>query len=270
MASLLQSPDVASVSGIGRSPVLFNLCFNTLSTKIRTFAVDREIRRNRRIGATGFRVCASTGECRVSASGSVQNLGNYCYFSAPTRRSWTHVQGGDDKENYYVNAGHAIRTLRDEFPGIFYREPSFDIYREDITFKDPVNTFVGIKNYKLICWALRINGRIFFKALWVDIISVRQPVENTVLIRWAVHGIPRVPWESHGRFDGTSEYKLDRNGKIFEHRVDNVAMNSPPKFRVVSVEELIQALGCPSSARPTCFETLSSLVNFIPFLITSL
>lgn len=33
------------------------------------------------------------------------------------------------KQDYYVNAGYAIRTIREEFPELFYRELSFDIYR---------------------------------------------------------------------------------------------------------------------------------------------
>jgi len=124
-------------------------------------------------------------------------------------------------------------------------------------FKDPMNTFIGIENYKSIFWALRFHGKVFFKALWVDISSVWQPVENVIMVRWTVHGIPRVLWESRGRFDGTSEYKLDKQGKIFEHRVDNIATNSPPRFKVLSVAELIQSIGCPSTARPTYFETSS-------------
>ncbi|KAK1275257.1 hypothetical protein QJS04_geneDACA011154 [Acorus gramineus] len=128
--------------------------------------------------------------------------------------------------------------------------------RDDIIFKDPLNTFAGLDNYKKIFWALRFTMRIFFKSVWVDIVRVWQPVENVIMIRWIVHGIPRVPWESYGRFDGTSEYKLDKNGKIYEHKVDNVALNSPPKFRVLSVEELIQSLGCPSSPKPTYFEII--------------
>ncbi|CAA7397386.1 unnamed protein product [Spirodela intermedia] len=179
-------------------------------------------------------------------------------FSAPSPlpslKQQPQREGDGDKQKYYVNMGYAIRTLREEFPVIFYREPSFDIYREDVVFKDRINTFVGIDNYRRIFWALRISGRMFFKALWLDIVSIWQPAENVVMIRWIVHGIPRVPWDSHGRFDGTSEFKLDGDGKIFEHRVDNVAVNSPPKFRVLAVEELIQSLGCPSAPGPTFFE----------------
>lgn len=166
----------------------------------------------------------------------------------------------EEKQNYYVNTGNAIRTLREEFPELFYRDLTFDIYRDDIVFKDPLNTFVGIENYKSILWALRFNGRIFFKALWVDIVSVWQPSENTIMIRWIVHGIPRVPWESRGRFDATSEYKLDKNGKIYEHSVHNIALNAPPRFKVISVNDLIRSLGCPSIPKPTYFEiSLASL-----------
>jgi len=46
--------------------------------------------------------------------------------------------------------------------------------------------------------------------------------------RWTVHGIPRVPWEAEGIFDGVSTYKLDSAGKIFEHSVDNMILRDPP------------------------------------------
>ncbi|XVE77217.1 hypothetical protein DITRI_Ditri13aG0043900 [Diplodiscus trichospermus] len=86
-------------------------------------------------------------------------------------------------------------------------------------------------------WALRFHGRIFFKALWLEIVSVWQPTENVIMVCWTVHGIPRVPWESRHRFDGTSEYKLDKNG----------------------VEDIIRStIGSPLTPRPTYFEISSS------------
>ncbi|XP_040380602.1 uncharacterized protein LOC102702758 isoform X2 [Oryza brachyantha] len=36
--------------------------------------------------------------------------------------------GGEEQRRYYVNLGDAIRTLREELPTAFYREPSFHIY----------------------------------------------------------------------------------------------------------------------------------------------
>ncbi|KZV57656.1 hypothetical protein F511_03116 [Dorcoceras hygrometricum] len=164
----------------------------------------------------------------------------------------------EERRNYYVNTGYAIRTLREEFPELFHKELSFDIYRDDIVFKDPYNTFAGIENYKSIFWSLRFYGGILFRALWVDIVSVWQPSENMIMVRWIVHGIPRIPWESRSRFDGTSEYKMDKNGKIYEHRVHNIALNGQNKFQVLGVEQMIQALGCPSTPKPTYFEFSSA------------
>lgn len=201
-----------------------------------------------------FKVRLGVKDTGATVLGSNQTLRLYGQFSAPVKPS----KEEEEKQNYYLNMGYAIRTLREEFPDLFYRELSFDIYRDDIVFKDPLNTFVGIDNYKSILWALRFHGRIFFKALWLDIVSVWQPVENVVMVRWTVHGIPRVPWESRGRFDGTSEYKLDKNGKVFEHRVHNIALNSPPKFHVQAVEDILRSVGCPSTPRPTYFEISSS------------
>ena len=50
-------------------------------------------------------------------------------------------------------------------------------------------------------------------------------------LRWTVRGIPRVPWETEGIFDGISEYKLDKQGKIYEHKITNVQMRDPPLAR---------------------------------------
>ncbi|GMJ01391.1 hypothetical protein like AT2G46220 [Hibiscus trionum] len=193
----------------------------------------------------------------TTVSDLCQSLRLYGQFSAPVKRGSKPSKEEEEKQNYYVNMGYAIRTLREEFPDIFYKELNFDIYRDDIVFKDPLNIFMGIDNYKSIFWALRFHGRIFFKALWLDIISVWQPMEDVIMVRWTIHGIPRVPWECRGRFDGTSEYKLDKNGKIYEHRVDNIAPNSPPKYHVLAVEDLIRFIGCPSTPRPTYFEISS-------------
>ncbi|XP_060964280.1 uncharacterized protein LOC115705882 isoform X2 [Cannabis sativa] len=161
-------------------------------------------------------VCAKVREFEVRVSERNQNVSLYGQFSAPVKQGSKPSKEEEEKQKYYVNMGYAIRTIREEFPELFYRELSFDIY------------------------------------------SVWQPMENVIMVRWTVHGIPRVPWESRGRFDGTSAYKLDKEGKIFEHRVHNIALNSPPKFKVLGVQDIIQSLGCPSTPKPTFFENSSS------------
>lgn len=41
----------------------------------------------------------------------------------------------------------------------------------------------------------------------------------------------QVPWEAEGIFDGISQYKLDNQGKVYEHSVDNVMLRDPPMAR---------------------------------------
>lgn len=166
----------------------------------------------------------------------------------------------DQRNDFYVNLGLAVRTLREDLPLIFTKDLNYDIYRDDVTFIDPLNTFTGIEKYKLIFWALRFHGRILFREISLDVLRIWQPSENMILIRWNLRGIPRVPWEAKGEFQGTSRYKLDRNGKIYEHRVDNLAFNLPQTLQpAASVLDLVTA--CPASPNPT-FSCSSSWVEF--------
>ncbi|XP_027355912.1 uncharacterized protein LOC113865510 [Abrus precatorius] len=153
------------------------------------------------------------------------------------------------KDEFYVNLGLAVRTLREDMPLIFIKDINYDIYRDDITFMDPLNTFSGIEKYKLIFWALRFHGKILFREISLDVYRIWQPSENMILIRWNLRGVPRVPWEAKGEFQGTSRYKLDRNGKIYEHKVDSLAFNFPQTMKPVSVLDLVTA--CPPSPNPT-------------------
>lgn len=176
--------------------------------------------------------------------------------------------GKERSPDYYANVGDAIRTLREDIPVLFYKElncewflmpispysngqmtvtphatlsVSFfcklftvfmhvadEIYREDIVFRDPSLHFKGLKNYKLIFWSLRFHGRLFFSRLLVDVLRIWQPEDHQIKLRWRVHGIPRVWWEAEGTLDGVSTYKLDSDGRIYEHMVDNVQLRDPP------------------------------------------
>ncbi|XP_021901387.1 uncharacterized protein LOC110817243 [Carica papaya] len=154
------------------------------------------------------------------------------------------------KDDFYVNLGIAVRTLREDLPFLFTRDLNYDIYRDDVTFVDPLNTFTGIENYKLIFWALRFHGKILFREISLEVYRIWQPSENVILIRWNLKGIPRVPWEAKGQFQGTSRYKLDRNGKIYEHKVDNLAFNFPQSLKpAATVLDFVSA--CPASPNPT-------------------
>ncbi|GAX75857.1 hypothetical protein CEUSTIGMA_g3300.t1 [Chlamydomonas eustigma] len=134
------------------------------------------------------------------------------------------------RNEYFANVGDAIRTLREDIPSLFNRDLNYDIYRDDIVFRDTRNSLHGKRDYKILFWSLRFHGRIFFSKLSVDVKRVWQPEESVIKMRWTVIGIPRVPWDAEGIFDGISTYKLDSEGKIYEHSVDNLILRDPPLF----------------------------------------
>ncbi|PAN40066.1 hypothetical protein PAHAL_7G289300 [Panicum hallii] len=177
--------------------------------------------------------------------------------STPTKNRG---KGGGDpqRSDFYLNLGTAVRTLRDDLPDIFVREPNYDIYREDITFIDPLNTFHGIDNYKTIFWALRFHGRLLFREIGLDVSRIWQLTENSIVVRWELWGTPRVPWESYGCFSGTSRYKVDRNGKIYEHKVDNLALDFPRSVaKVGSIADMVVAT-CPPSPNLTFWDVVGT------------
>ena len=55
-----------------------------------------------------------------------------------------------------------------------------EIYRPDVVFRDPKNTFKGLRNYQTIFWSLRFHGSLFFSTLRVDVSRLWQ-LEETVL-----------------------------------------------------------------------------------------
>jgi hypothetical protein len=110
-----------------------------------------------------------------------------------------------------------IEVLKQDLPTLFEQDISYDIYSEDIWFRDPVNKFKGKFNYRIIFWTLRFHGQLFFTELAFDLHDVSQTDESTILATWTVRGVLRVPWKARLFFNGYSTYKLNDQGLIFEH-----------------------------------------------------
>lgn len=121
-------------------------------------------------------------------------------------------------ENIYQSRVEgAIKTLQTELPSLFETDLSYDIYTKDIYFRDPVNTFKGKFNYRIIFWTLRFHGKLFFTSLYFDLHDIKQTAPDTILANWTVRGTLRVPWKGSILFNGYSTYKLTPEGLIYEH-----------------------------------------------------
>ena len=110
-----------------------------------------------------------------------------------------------------------IKTLKQDLPTLFQKDIFYDIYTQDIYFKDPVNTFKYKFNYRIIFWTLRFHARLFFTQIYFDVHEISQSAEDTILAKWTVRGVLRVPWKAGLLFNGYSTYKLNQDNLIYEH-----------------------------------------------------
>lgn len=125
-----------------------------------------------------------------------------------------------DSTNDLTNADRIpqiIATLKADLPHLFQHDITYDIYTSDIYFCDPVNTFKGKLNYRIIFWTLRFHARLFFTQIFFDLHEVTHPSPDIILATWTVRGTLRVPWKSQIFFNGYSTYKLNATGQIYEH-----------------------------------------------------
>ncbi|BAZ01234.1 hypothetical protein NIES37_52330 [Tolypothrix tenuis PCC 7101] len=110
-----------------------------------------------------------------------------------------------------------IEILKQDLPTLFEKDISYDIYTQDIYFRDPVNKFKYKFNYRIIFWTLRFHAQLFFTQIFFDLHEVYQSAEDTILAKWTVRGVLRVPWKAKIFFNGYSTYKLNQENLIYEH-----------------------------------------------------
>lgn len=127
MAFLIHSPEISTVSAKVFSTTNPNPKF--LKTTLSISRNDEKVRSTARINAS----------LKDFAGSWDQNVRLYGLYSAPVKQgSKQRKEKEEEKQNYYVNMGYAIRTLREDFPDLFYRELGFDIYRFEF---DPLSLF---------------------------------------------------------------------------------------------------------------------------------
>jgi len=102
---------------------------------------------------------------------------------------------------------------------------------ETITTRDPEKQHIimGKDKYKGMYKTVRWHGKFFFSKLKVDILRIWQPKDKTIAVRWTVAAVPRLLngiIDSTFYLDGISEYKLNDEGFIYQHKVSNVDLGT--------------------------------------------
>lgn len=121
MALLIHSPEISTAPQIAHNPNPKPCNFNSF----RPSTNGKAIGTNRRV-----KISCKVRDYAVLDLGLDQIVRPYGQFSVPVKQgSRSSKEEEEEKQNYYLNLGYAIRTLREEFPDLFYKELSFGIYR---------------------------------------------------------------------------------------------------------------------------------------------
>ncbi len=94
----------------------------------------------------------------------------------------------------------------------FPENQSFELYAEDVYFKDPLNQFQGVAKYREMIGFIQkwfINTR-------MEVYSIDQQ-DNAINTRWTLYWQAPFPWKPQMAITGRSEMKLNAEGLICSH-----------------------------------------------------
>eukprot|EP00808_Paulinella_micropora_P017674 g77395.t1 len=112
---------------------------------------------------------------------------------------------------------YMCEVLRQDLPTLFEKDVTYDIYTDDMIFRDPVNKFNGKFGYRVVWWTLRFHGKLFFTQLAFDLHDVHATDADTIMAFWTVRGRLLLPYRTQLFFHGNSTYKVNPDGYIYEH-----------------------------------------------------
>ena len=104
-----------------------------------------------------------------------------------------------------------VEILREDYQR-FPDDQTYDIYAEDVYFKDPLNEFNGIKKYRAMIGFLGT----FFSNVKMDVHGVTQE-DNLIKTEWTLNMTPPLPWKPRLSIPGWSELKIDDRNLISSH-----------------------------------------------------
>lgn len=104
-----------------------------------------------------------------------------------------------------------VEILKEDYQR-FPEDQSYDIYAEDVYFKDPLNEFNGIKKYRAMIGFLGT----FFSNVEMDVHGVTQE-DNLIKTQWTLNMTSPLPWKPRLSIPGWSELKVNEQNLISSH-----------------------------------------------------
>lgn len=107
-----------------------------------------------------------------------------------------------------MNLIEIIRSDYQQFPN----NQSYNIYAEDVYFKDPLTEFRGLKRYESLIDFIRK----WFKDINLELHNIKQ-VEDTIHTEWTLNWTTPLPWQPRISIPGWSELKINSDQRIISH-----------------------------------------------------
>jgi hypothetical protein len=104
-----------------------------------------------------------------------------------------------------------IKILQEDYRH-FPDSQTYNIYAENVYFKDPLNEFHGINRYRQMITFMNT----WFKNVKMDLHNIRL-VDDTIHTEWILSWTTPLLWQPRIAIPGRSELKLDSNHKIISH-----------------------------------------------------
>ncbi len=95
----------------------------------------------------------------------------------------------------------------------FPHDQTFEIYAEDVYFKDPLNEFHGVSRFRNTIEFMQK----WFRHIRMDLHAIRQE-DRLIHTDWTLHWTTPLPWQPRIAIPGRSELTVDPAGrKIIAH-----------------------------------------------------
>lgn len=101
-----------------------------------------------------------------------------------------------------------LRQDYDRFP----QDQTYDIYAEDVFFRDPLNQFRGIQRYQQMIGFMQR----WFLETKLELHEIQQQ-DDRIRTDWTLRWVAPLPWRPHLAISGWSELTLNAEGKIVSH-----------------------------------------------------
>ena len=104
-----------------------------------------------------------------------------------------------------------VEILKEDYAR-FPENQTYDIYADDVYFKDPLNEFRGVKKYQGM---IKFIGT-FFGNVEMEVKDVSQQ-GNLIKTEWTLNMTSPLPWKPRLSIPGWSELKINQDNLIASH-----------------------------------------------------